>query len=384
MQGANGCVDPLLQILACVVEGAKLTYVSGAITSGRRLLEACRSLGIGSPNINRGSIIESNVSELRELVASLRKELGGLILDPSRLPLFPGWSQQDYYRTWGGIVRRYPAKAIFADDWQYSCGCSHEYLSARSAKIVIVDRFDQPISDEYAMRLLKGAIRESAAIGLDATEQRRTVTALEAGVVNEAVSECTTLRASPLPVNAAEEIAWLTGMLATVIDSGSAVYVSAPINSGRRKYFALPVQEDSDGDKNGGFKARVLRANVLDQQQLVKRVGAQLPRETIIDPVKLPPLPKWSQGDFHRLWACVIEAHAAAVVFADGWEYSDGCTLEFSTAAKAKKILLNAQLSPMTIQEGVALMRAALTAIYSRGLEARHIEGAVHDLTSVI
>jgi hypothetical protein len=71
------------------------------------------------------------------------------------------------------------------------------------------------------------------------------------------------------------------------------------------------------------------------------------------------------------------------VVFANGWEFSNGCSYEFLIATKAGVETLDDLWQPMNLASGVALVRRAVTEMSSRGLSAEFLRGILDDLESL-
>jgi hypothetical protein len=54
------------------------------------------------------------------------------------------------------------------------------------------------------------------------------------------------------------------------------------------------------------------------------------PKERIVDPALLD-VPGWSQAEYHRFWVEVLQRVVDLAVFAPGWQFSNGCSVEFAT-----------------------------------------------------
>jgi hypothetical protein len=65
------------------------------------------------------------------------------------------------------------------------------------------------------------------------------------------------------------------------------------------------------------------------------------------------------------LWITIIERFANSVVFVDDWQYSVGCTKEFEAALRLTLPILDQRLHPLSYNEALQLLRAAVTEVGS-------------------
>jgi hypothetical protein len=181
------------------------------------------------------------------------------------------------------------------------------------------------------------------------------------------------------------EIEALVELLRGVLPKRVALYVSAPITSGRRF-----VDWYSGGRSPAGLEeeyqrehlSKVVAPNREAASALVRRVRETC-SEPVIDPTTVDEIEGWTQGDYRRAWARIIEEFAHAVVFANGWEFSSGCSYEFLVATKAGVERLDELFQPIKLGTGVSLLRRAVTEISSRGLSAEFLCGILEDLASL-
>lgn len=107
-----------------------------------------------------------------------------------------------------------------------------------------------------------------------------------------------------------------------LIGEEQVIYVSGPITTGLRWVEALEAGSP-------------VETNVIAENCAVIRALARTLRQQasalVLEPASLH-VEQWSQADYLKLWTTLIERHAAAVVFVDGWPYSIGCALEFERA----------------------------------------------------
>ncbi len=161
-----------------------------------------------------------------------------------------------------------------------------------------------------------------------------------------------------------------------------AVYVSTPITTGP----GLVAWWTDNIDRGLGTRAEISRVradmvsrNIRAVRPLVARVEASydLP---VIDPTRLDSIPGWEQRDYHRFWIEVLRRFVSTVVFADGWPFSSGCALEFAAAAQAGLTLLDAELAPLTVDDGEAMLRDAADELDMAGLDVQAHHEAIRTL----
>lgn len=129
-------------------------------------------------------------------------------------------------------------------------------------------------------------------------------------------------------------------------------YLSGPITTGRRYIDTVRNKGRSAKTKNA-----VLHENLAALVATAKRLRSER-REVVVEPASLN-LPEWSQGDYHRLWEGLIERHARLLIFMPDWEYSVGCAIEFAHASKLDIPTQTLSGSPITVDDGMALLTAA-------------------------
>jgi len=181
------------------------------------------------------------------------------------------------------------------------------------------------------------------------------------------------------------EIEALVQLLRGVFPDRAAVYVSAPITSGQRFadwYSRRGSLRDSVQEYQRQHLNEVVAPNRQAAVELVKRVR-QRHSGPVIDPTVVGDIEGWTQGDYRTAWARVIEEFAGAVVFADGWEFSNGCSYEFLIATKAGIETQDQSWQRFSVADGVTLLRGAISQISSRGLPAEFLRGILVDIEAL-
>lgn len=169
--------------------------------------------------------------------------------------------------------------------------------------------------------------------------------------------------------------------LSTVLEPVSAIYCSAPITTGRR-YFELLERDRSLHWRTQGA-AGVLREKVVEPNSAAARSEITRLRRTgeiVIDPTRIEGVPDWSQEQWHHFWEAVIKRFAKAVVFVDGWEYSNGCSFEFLVAHKNRIPALTSTGSPITLASGIRMIAAAVERIEHLDEHSAFLQGVLLQL----
>lgn len=186
-----------------------------------------------------------------------------------------------------------------------------------------------------------------------------------------------------------DEVNALLNMLGCVIVERSAVYVSAPITSGRRLAQWLTTRnvefDPSHTESAAEFQREVLEPNCKHARDIISNLRKQFPN-VVIDPTALKDIDGWTQDDYRYLWAKVIEQYATTVVFIDGWQYSNGCSYEFLVAYQSSNdhcpLVLSENLKPLTLEQGLTLIRAAISELKEAGLSTEFLERVAERLAS--
>jgi hypothetical protein len=175
---SSGLIDleteALLDMLGSVIDGRTATYVSVPITTGLRFVEWVQSCpnalpagSLGDEDYRR-NVVEPNRVAAGELIRLLRRSLPGAVIDPTALGDIPGWSQADYHALWARVIERYARRILLGEGWEYSRGCTFEYLTAIRSGIEALDAEFCPITLERGIASIAGAIACMKRLGQDA------------------------------------------------------------------------------------------------------------------------------------------------------------------------------------------------------------------------
>lgn len=172
--------------------------------------------------------------------------------------------------------------------------------------------------------------------------------------------------ARELPTGAESLFSW-----ASKARSAPVIYLSTPITTGRHYLAWLRDNSDSPPDVKKRARREVYKRNIDALHGVREQIRATYPTSLLIDPTDLSDQPGWHQPDYHRFWSEVIASAADAVVFADGWQYSVGCTIEYAVALLSGKRILDAHLRHMDTESAWHLLEDALDTIKAAGADDR-------------
>ena len=160
-----------------------------------------------------------------------------------------------------------------------------------------------------------------------------------------------------------EQVGVLLDLFSTVVTGRTAVYVSAPVTSGKR-YAAwrsrlIPELSDRDPTYRRLHRESVVIPNREDVRSLVEELRRGR-TDVVIDPTSFGEVPGWTQDDYRYFWGRTIERFAQTVIFVDGWEHSDGCSYEFLVAQASGARTLKQDGTNLGLAEAIRLIAAAV------------------------
>src|ERR1044072_4489986 len=134
-------------------------------------------------------------------------------------------------------------------------------------------------------------------------------------------------------------------------------YVSVPITTGHRylQWRITRPLERVDAELEASHRQDVIAHNVAAATDLVRHVRDRFDG-IVIDPTQLDDVDQWEQANYHGFWSALIERFVGTIVFADGWQYSTGCSIELATACRNDITILDHRLSPLAPEKAVQLL----------------------------
>lgn len=175
---ASTCIGNMVEVLDTVLTGRTGVYASSPITSGRRLLNLRSTRGISKEEDIDEAVIRPNLEAGLTFASQIRKRFGNRVIDPTRLPFLKEWSQDHYYALWSEVVQTRTEFAVFNEDWEYSSGCTYEYVVAAISGVETLDSLMHSLPVDEAVRRIKAAISAMDNVGIDSTYLRIRVSQL--------------------------------------------------------------------------------------------------------------------------------------------------------------------------------------------------------------
>lgn len=144
--------------MECVLNGENAIYCSSELTSGLRAFNEMRNQRVktsmelkdklGSEWFSK--IFGPNIELANTFAESVRRVEDGkmLVITPAPLKV-QDWGQPEYNGFWTELLHSKRIESVrFNDDWQYSNGCTTEFVEAQAAEVHTLDgdRPSHPIS----------------------------------------------------------------------------------------------------------------------------------------------------------------------------------------------------------------------------------------------
>jgi hypothetical protein len=152
--------DPIFQALMgaweCALAGSEVTYLSGPITTGPRLLAALRA----GANLDERALIEVNCREMRAAADGLRADgRDAIVVEPGSLSV-TGWTQSDYIGLWEHFIERFATAIVFMPGWELSAGCAREYARAMEKGLLASTLSGSPLLPAEGRVRLAAALKD--------------------------------------------------------------------------------------------------------------------------------------------------------------------------------------------------------------------------------
>lgn len=160
-------IDNFIVILKSLFSGNDIVYISTPINTGERYIKWYSNKGkLLEDNMQEFNeqryklVVEPNIKYANESIKEIRKNIKKIVIDPTILENdILQWSQDEFYEFWGKVIKELISEIILLDGWEYSIGCSYEYLSAieNNVRIYSQDLKQMRVSD--AVLKLKKSIK---------------------------------------------------------------------------------------------------------------------------------------------------------------------------------------------------------------------------------
>lgn len=163
--------EMLLSLLNCVVLDREAVYASSEFTTGRRFYDLCRQYNVTTAedlkrrvgNEYTDRLLTANKDEGIRFARKLREAGHSIVLTPhpfhaDPLNLKRNWSQSEYLDFWNLVISKKCHAVCFNEGWQFSNGCTFEYLAGLKAGIQLFDDRGRPLEPAAAKKMITAAI----------------------------------------------------------------------------------------------------------------------------------------------------------------------------------------------------------------------------------
>lgn len=158
----------IASMMRSALGAVKYDYLSGPITGGPRFVAWEKEVGSVLVDdeqtyrlLRQRQVINPNINDLIA-AAKVFREKGKLnIIEPGSFES-PNqlWTQNEFYRFWETVITDRADRVIFLDGWQTSVGCTYEYLCAVRNKQTTLDKDQNEINFEKAVKLIDDSSKE--------------------------------------------------------------------------------------------------------------------------------------------------------------------------------------------------------------------------------
>jgi len=160
----------LFTAMECVLNGENAIYCSSELTSGLRAFNEMQNQKVKTSTELKeklGSewfpkIFGPNIELANRFAESVRRAEDGkmLVITPAPLKV-QDWGQPEYNGFWTELLHSKRIESVrFNDDWQYSNGCTTEFVEAQAAEVHTLDVKREIITRDAAIELIAAAIKQ--------------------------------------------------------------------------------------------------------------------------------------------------------------------------------------------------------------------------------
>jgi len=179
-------MDPVLSSLDCMIFDREAVYASSEFTTGKRFYELCRdSKVLTAEGLKKAlgtryntQLLLPNIDKGVTFARKLRGLGFPLVISPN--PLFvKGWGQDEYLQLWVKVITDKCNASYFNDGWQFSNGCTLEYLRSVQHGIPVFDSDGRRLPVKQARHDIAMAITELEAEGFSVPKLNEVLCQLE-------------------------------------------------------------------------------------------------------------------------------------------------------------------------------------------------------------
>lgn len=184
----NYDINLALSISDCIIDDRTALYIAMPITSGRRLWNLAKRIGIQNleqisslhPRLFEQEVFEPNLNDATQMVRGIRSRYSQPVIDPSRL-VVREWTQEQYRSVWRAVISSKVSLLIVSNMWEYSIGCVEEVSSALENRIPILDQSDRLLTLNDISSAIAGALADALDADISADYLIRAQNFLDAG-----------------------------------------------------------------------------------------------------------------------------------------------------------------------------------------------------------
>lgn len=177
--------DILLSSFDCVIFDREAVYASSEFTTGRRFYQLCRELKVSTgEELKRalgtsysGALLLPNKDEGVTFARKLRGLGLALVISPNPLIVY-GWGQDEYLGLWERVILGKCHAVYFNDGWEFSNGCTYEYLVSVRQGLPVFDCDGRPLPLQKACDRICSAIAQLESEGFSVPKLRNVLSQL--------------------------------------------------------------------------------------------------------------------------------------------------------------------------------------------------------------
>jgi len=159
--------ESIAYLLKSITDGRKTIYIAVPMTTGHNFLHWYANEGAAIDSSteeyrkkHHEKVILPNCEAAKKRIAAIRCNYSNaIIIDPTSFSISE-WTQEEYHYFWGKIIECCVNKVVLLDGWQYSVGCSYEFLTAVQNGIETLTENGSPLSRGLGVNLILSAITE--------------------------------------------------------------------------------------------------------------------------------------------------------------------------------------------------------------------------------
>lgn len=179
-----------------------------------------------------------------------------------------------------------------------------------------------------------------------------------------------------------DEVEMVLSAFDCVLPDDGGVYCSSDVTTGRRLYFEIylthGVRSEAElKDRLGAEGSRdVMRKLMAENIARGVEFTDSLRRRGLTNLVNPGPFHAhgFEQQHYHYLWECVIVKKIRESYFNEGWEYSNGCTLEYAISHRKGIPVLDHLGRQLPLDDARALVARAVSDLRARSIDAPMLE----------